>query len=214
MSQDTNSPESKSVVSLDHFRKTRTATSSQVQNMQSGQSELPPSLEYVMQDIERAHKAQLYYVAVAVALSIPDICSALESDPANPYTTPKSYVHWFDENVAGSFSLLDGLSCYRLRCGVLHQGKGQHSKMEYDRVLFVPPGAMTITEGLSANNGGRAERVLMLGTSTFCTKMIEAGRTWYDRNRSSSNVQANMPNVVRYRPEGFAPHIVGFPVIG
>lgn len=175
----------------------------------------PPPIEYVLEDIRRAHEAGLYYVAVAVALSLPDVCAALEDDPHKPSKVGERYIRWFNANAADAFKLLDAESCYRLRCGVLHEAKSQHRKLKYDRVLFLPPGSpFSGTEVITSHNMRVDESALTLGTDHFCFSMIETVLTWYEFNKESPNVIANMPNLVRYRPEGLSPHIVGVPLIG
>lgn len=199
------------MISLDGFRRAKAA---RTPAPTLPVPEAPPELEYVLQDIIRAHDAQLYYVAVAVALSIPDICAALECDPEKVWTTEKKYVAWFDANLAHRFKAIDGTNFYRLRCGVLHQGQGRHNKMEYSRVIFQPPAPVTINEAVMTHVGGEEGKVLCLNTGEFCNAVIDAARTWYEQNRDNPNVKANMPNLVRYRPEGLAPYIVGLPIIG
>jgi len=46
--------------------------------------EVRPELTAILHEIERALEAKLYYVAIAVALSVPDICACLECDPDRP----------------------------------------------------------------------------------------------------------------------------------
>ena len=43
-----------------------------------------PSVRALLGEIERALDAKLYYSAIAVALSVPDVCASLELDPAVP----------------------------------------------------------------------------------------------------------------------------------
>ena len=55
--------------------------------------------------------------------------------------------------------------------------------------------------------------LLFVHVDRFCHNIIAAAREWYAGKISDANVQANVPNIVRQRPEGFAPLIVGVPVI-
>ncbi len=45
---------------------------------------MPPELEAIFREIEKALEAKLYYLAMAVSLSIPDICACLERDQDDP----------------------------------------------------------------------------------------------------------------------------------
>lgn len=67
-------------------------------------SSLPPRegpLELMFLEIERALDAGLFYLAVAMSLTLPDICAALES-PNGEASGPK-YKAWFNANLARYF---------------------------------------------------------------------------------------------------------------
>jgi hypothetical protein len=51
-------------------------------------------MEMILSDIERALTARLYYVAITTALTLPDICAALES-PDGTTSGPK-YKAWYN----------------------------------------------------------------------------------------------------------------------
>src|SRR5690606_15538214 len=72
-----------------------------------------------------------YYVALATALILPDICSKLEQPDA--YTN-KRYPEWFDNYVGKKYIayigpekmkhvFLSGGDAYALRCSFVHQGE-------------------------------------------------------------------------------------------
>ena len=42
---------------------------------------VPIEITAILREIERAIEAKLYYLAIAVSLSVPDICACLEFDP-------------------------------------------------------------------------------------------------------------------------------------
>src|SRR4051812_11723889 len=60
-------------------------------------------LEMIYQDIERAIQARLWYLAIAVTLSLPDVCAALECEPGKAWVTEAKYVAWFESNAASQF---------------------------------------------------------------------------------------------------------------
>jgi hypothetical protein len=45
---------------------------------------VPIEISSILDEIDKAIEAKLYYLAIAVALSVPDICSCLEFDPDKP----------------------------------------------------------------------------------------------------------------------------------
>ncbi|EQD56665.1 hypothetical protein B1A_11430, partial [mine drainage metagenome] len=53
-------------------------------------------METILQEIERALDAHLYYLAVAMVLTLPDICAALAS--ADGESSGQRYRDWYDAN--------------------------------------------------------------------------------------------------------------------
>lgn len=171
-------------------------------------------LEIILSDIEKALQAELWYVALAVTLSLPDICSLLEL-PEEERSKRRKYAAWFDRNMGRHYRFLTGDDCYSLRGGVVHHGKFGHVQARYDRIGFTFPGRNRprIGELLSEDNGGIKESMLVLDVEMFCSTMLAAVREWFTANANNPVVLANLPNVVRTQLHGVPPHIVGVPVI-
>jgi hypothetical protein len=55
-------------------------------------------MEVILREIERALVLQLYYLAVAMCLTLPDICAALEADDGE--TSGARYKAWYNTNLA------------------------------------------------------------------------------------------------------------------
>jgi len=160
-------------------------------------------LEAIFQDIERAIEARFYYHAIVVCLSMPDICAALLCDPSSIWVTEKKYVEWCEANLEKRFKFLTAKDCYRLRCGVLHQGNFGHPKARYDRIVFTLPSKIQFPEGrIGSPEAG--ELVLLLNCVIFCERMVSAARDWLSANTQDKNVQANLQNIVRFRPAGIS----------
>ncbi len=94
-------------------------------------------MKAITSEIERALSAGLYYLALAMSLSLPDICAALESPDGE--TSGQRYKRWCDVWFLPCYPELTSLDLYSLRCGVLHQGRLGHSKMQFSRVLSTVP---------------------------------------------------------------------------
>jgi hypothetical protein len=174
----------------------------------------PSPLEMIFNEIDAALNARLYYAAIAVSLSIPDICAALECDQTDRKAfkrgNRKRYIAWFKANLGNQFFQFTAEDCYSLRCGVLHQGAFGDPDARYDRPVFKLPNQGTVHEFISDHGG---ETALVMETVIFCHQLIEGARRWLTKKADDPNVAANLPNVVRLRPRGLAPHIVGLPVI-
>ncbi|WP_417142351.1 hypothetical protein [Raoultibacter massiliensis] len=95
-----------------------------------------------VEDIKRAIESGAYLSALALALTLPDICSKI----AYGKSEKQGYSKWFNEYVAPNYfpdfnaiekiwgnteeappgrsdwPVFDGAACYKLRCSVLHSG--------------------------------------------------------------------------------------------
>ena len=164
-------------------------------------------MDIILKDIEKAISAKCYYVAVHMALALPDICAALEAP--NGETSGKKYRAWYNANLSAIYPLLTATDCYSLRCGVIHQGRFGHPNMQYSRVIFAIP-----DPNVPTLHNNILDDALNLDAVTFCSDVIASTRAWYASKQSDLNVQNNLPNLVQYRPNGFLPYMAGVPTIG
>ena len=169
-------------------------------------------MDELFNQVRIAIEGRAYYLALYASLTIPDICSAMDS--ANGEATGPRYITWFDRHVApkytgGKFVFLDGATCYRLRCSILHQGRARFPQgVGYSRVLFVEP----------SPNGGIIHRNILNGAlnidvSIFCNDIVAAAQAWLATARDTPNFQKNYPQFMQRYPEGLAPYIGGTAVI-
>lgn len=154
-------------------------------------------MEVTLQQIERALEVGLFYAAVVMALTLPDICAALEDEQA--YSGRDEYKKWYRENLAERFPSMTDADAYSLRCGVVHKGNlGLKSKgSAFKRVVFTLPAA----HGGSAHNCVMDD-VLQFDAVLFCYEIMDAVRRWCERTKTDPIVRTNLPNLVRYRPDG------------
>jgi hypothetical protein len=163
-------------------------------------------IEPILSEIERASAANFHYLAIAVALSLPDICAALESPDGT--TSKVQYKHWYDQWLADKYEWVTAEDIYSLRCGVIHQGSFGHSRMQYERVMFVVPNS----QGVVFHNN-ILKNALALDASIFCNDMIEAVRRWYSLKKDDPNVTRNMDRLFRLHPNGLQPYVTGLPIL-
>jgi hypothetical protein len=166
--------------------------------------------------------AKLYYLAIAVALSVPDICACFECDPAKPiWATSDKYIAWCEKNLAGQFTNVDGTDLFRIRGGILHQGHFDHPKSKFDRVMFIGPESaikmhdivVHVAPGVAI--GGVPADQMRLSGDILQLDVIRfyGARKWAVAMANEPNVEANLPNLVRYRPNGLPPWSAGVPTI-
>ena len=159
-------------------------------------------METILAEIQYALLAKFYYMAVAVSLTLPDICAALESQSGK--TSGPQYKKWYRDNLAQTFHQMTDDDCYSLRCGVLHQGRFGHAKSQYDRIIFtMPHPVVTLAEGTVMRDiGGLSENVLRYDADWSCKEMVSAARRWFSDMQTDPNVQVNLPRLVRFRQNG------------
>ena len=174
----------------------------------------------IFEEISRALEVELYYLAVVVALTLPDVCAAL-SDPRGR-TTGARYKAWVERNLAPKYLFINPQDIYSLRCGLLHQSQTIHQDGRFGRTVISLPGASgsrVHASILGPPKAGRgdldmAQAIMTLDAGMFCEDMISAVREWFAAHGSDLDVQANLPRLVRLRPDGLAPYVAGIPVIG
>ena len=69
--------------------------------------------------MEKCRNAGAYWSLLHVAVCLPDICAALESNDGE--ANGSRYINWCDRHL--SDPILSGAERYRMRCKVLHQGR-------------------------------------------------------------------------------------------
>jgi hypothetical protein len=135
--------------------------------------------------VERALTTQNWYAALAMSLTLPDICSKLETPSAAG--SQKRYSDWFDQYLAGRYqsrigprrelhTFLSGADCYALRCSYLHEGtgntEGQRARQALDHFHFVAP-----RNGWTIHLNQR-DSVLQLQVDIFCRDVCDAVLQW------------------------------------
>lgn len=143
-----------------------------------------------------------WYVALATALTLPDLCGRLV-DPALP--SGKRYPEWFRVWMEphytrllpriGLHTFLTGDDCYALRCSYLHEGGGdivqQRARKVLDDFHFIYP--------LGNNNRVHLNRMgntLQLQVDIFCIEMADAVDAWSASVDDDSAIQARMKNML------------------
>ena len=149
-----------------------------------------------------------WYGALAVALTLPDICGRLE----NPDSGSKQrYVAWFDRYMLDRYShprfphvFLCGEDCYALRCSYLHEGGNNIEEQRARKALrdfhFIAPrpGA---TIHLNQYND-----TLQLQTDIFCRDICDGVQRWSQEVlQANPTVQERAKGLLVVHPPGNVP---------
>jgi hypothetical protein len=168
-------------------------------------------LGLVLNDIQRAVEAKLYYPALLVALTIPEICVALTMEKKD-LVKGKHYVAFIDKYTIPRELGLSGIDCYRLRGGVVHRANfSGHPKVDWTNVVFTVPETGSQIHALSMRTADKI--AAMFSLEMFCGSMIAAANKWYKENKNNPKVSQNMNDLIRWCPNGLSPFVGGAPVV-
>lgn len=163
-------------------------------------------LEPILQEIDKAIEAELYYLALSTALTLPDVCSALEQPSGR--TNGNRYKDWYRKHVQSHFPWLSPADCYSIRSGVSHQGSFGRGNVSYSRVVFTLPDKRVTMTNCVIND------VYVTSLTGFCETMIAIARNWYANERENQHVKSNIANLVRPGMMDFRPAMgIDLPVI-
>jgi excisionase family DNA binding protein len=165
------------------------------------------AVDEIIRQIRAASAAGLYYVALFCALTLPDICGALEAE--NGQASGPKYKAWLRANVPEEAA--DAELIYGLRCSLLHQGRARPHGGSFPIAAIVPLNNAPQVHNLSTVVNG--EQVGWLSMPTFVDEVTRGAERWYRQFGSSETVARNMEKFARIRPEGLPPHFAGGPVI-
>lgn len=160
-----------------------------------------------LDEVDAAAGAGLYYMALAGALVVPDMCAALAS--SNGRTTGARYMRWFEDNFPSEYEeYLSAEDCYGFRCSFLHQGNSYAHKTNL-RILFFEPG-----NAFSMHRCKMDDTHLMIDIRLFSKDMTNSARTWAGRQAGTQPFDTNLKKFIKRNENGVPPFIVGAPVIG
>lgn len=172
----------------------------------------------LLEQIKTGLSHNLYFLSLFVALTIPDICAAMESE--NGKTENTKYKAWFNKYFAprnprkyGDGTNFTADDCYNFRCAILHQGRSNNGKIAYKRIMFFEPGTFSIGLHSCVVGAKTKEKSLVIDVKTFCTDMVNSAQKWTKENEDSAVYKTNSLHLVKRYPHGIPP-VFGGPVIG
>lgn len=160
-------------------------------------------LERIISDCEQALKHNLYFAALNLALTLPDICA--KAKYPNEKSNKKRYVDWYEENIGQYEKSPDetedmpyesGEIIYSLRCSVLHQGNPNidEKKCNITRFELIVEKHKTFgytacdSFGVSYNSETLEDayilqREIRLNLCVLCQKICNTAKKYYENNK-------------------------------
>lgn len=164
-------------------------------------------MEFLLTEIESALDAGLYYMALQSTLTLPDICSTLESPKGE--TTGAQYIAWYNTHAKEpGCAAMTGEVCWRLRCSYLHEGNTQNPRSPFSRILFsVTDHRHVILHNIIVDDVMNVDLVI------FCRNVISSVRKWEAKMKDNPTFLNNYKKLIKTHPMGLAPYITGIPII-
>lgn len=151
-------------------------------------------------DIRNAIKNKTYIAALALALTLPDICSQVENGVVAG--NKNMYINWIDKYMKNyQFPVdgfekqqFDGKMCYALRCKLLHNGNTDvNYATDIDNFVLTKPGDSNYKYGyiyIQENLANGEERlVTCIGIDYVCESLCKTAENFYNSwtNKSDFN---------------------------
>lgn len=158
-------------------------------------------IEVYVQEIATCLKNRCYFAALALSLTLPDICGAAEYPDEASVT--KRYINWYDkyigdnerkERATEDSSYLSGEVVYNLRNTFLHQGnptikkdKIKAKENRFDRFILILGDATIFWSAsmlLDIGNGAATFRGMIIDVTYLCQKICKAALYYVQQNGS------------------------------
>jgi hypothetical protein len=142
--------------------------------------------------------AKNWYAALALALTMPDICGRLEAPGAG---SQARYVAWYDRHLLRRYqrpvgsnhtlhTFLCAADCYALRCAYLHQGEfgieDQRAQQALTNFHFTLPRPGMLIHNNQINNA------LQLQVDVFCEDVCVGVEEWRRGVFGNADIQARL----------------------
>lgn len=167
-------------------------------------TETSSPLHPLLNEINKAAVGGFPFLAVVMTIALPDICVSLVSQDGR--SNGERYKDWCKDNLGPGFEFVTGDDLWSMRCGVLHNGWFGDLKHNVGRVIFALPGRNTLVDCQLGD-------AYFYSVVTFCANFTKAVADWFEKNKNDPNLQANLPRLMQWRPNGFPPYIAGAAVL-
>ncbi|MEH1924575.1 hypothetical protein [Nostoc sp.] len=170
-------------------------------------------MEELLEQIERALDANLYYLALMSTLVLPDIAGAISYSPKGS-SDSEYYDRWFDKYVDDKS--LTGEQSRLFRNKILHQGTSIiHGTTCFKEIAFIYTRMSTERQVIIHNSldnlGGRG--ILYIDIHLFCDSVLRGVRKWLNEVKNTEQFQKNYSKFIKFHPNGSPEYTPNIPVI-
>lgn len=147
-----------------------------------------------IKDIREALGNKTYYCALALALTLPDICCKVEKGLLSGENSDRNmYIAWIDKYVRfddfhfpiSGFEeqTFDGKMCYSLRCKVLHNGntdvKNLTLNVTVDDFKLTLPNDKNYYNGFKYAEESNGKTITYIGIDYLCNRLCDVAEQFY-----------------------------------
>jgi len=156
----------------------------------------------ILNSVARALEEENWYAALFVALTLPDICAALEHEKSNG----DRYAEWFEANLPQYKEFLSGNDCYALRCALLHEGRDdvsdQKKKEVIEHCVLMSSGShMNLFRDCVINDVKTS--FLEVNVQKFCNDLCFAVTKWLESVASDPQIQQRLATNIKIHNPGY-----------
>lgn len=158
-------------------------------------------------EIERCENAKCYWALLHVLLALPDVCAALETDPASAKPGGARYVDWCTAYLPKS-PAVSGADRYQMRNALLHSGSttaqnlGRTHHTGYAHFSYVDPETFDVSVHDTTN---QSRTVLNVHVAAMAAETKEALESWFNALQGDSikmsRVEQNIGRLTRLQPK-------------
>lgn len=161
----------------------------------------------LLDQIDSASGTGLHLLALAGAMTVPDIAGALASSTGE--ARPSLYEGWVRENLPSWSDKASARALREYRNAILHQHRGAPDPHKgHKRLAFVEPSNVVLAlHHVTMENGD--ESVFFVSIPDFCTEMTTAARAWLRVNEERPVVKSNLLAAFRRHPHGLPGLVTG-----
>jgi len=159
----------------------------------------------------KALRGDNLYVALSLALTLPDICGSME-DPG-PGKSQKRYEAWFTKWLAptycphGSTVKLTAHDCFQLRCSLIHSGSSDIDAKKVQDIESIKFFDNTVRAHLNYAGGNKVngvlqQTILQLNTEAFCNDVFDAVDKWDVAIAADATIQKEKAKLLTIHSSG------------
>ena len=158
-------------------------------------------------EMDKCEAAGAYWALLHLAVVLPDICAALESDPS--VKIGARYIDWCAAHFPSNPRLTAG-DRYQMRNAVLHEGTtlptnraaDKRQQTQFASFSFVEPGAVDVEVHQNISPDGTN---VTLNVKVLADETRKAMEHWFDALQNdpalNARVDQNLPRVARQQPK-------------